>query len=137
VEAATHQTALQFLNAYWRADLAGALAICTPDAAIELPQSVAVASPAPIADVLPIIFTKVYPLFVDSRFVIQINRVIADNSAAVVEYTASGPLVSGRSYHCRYLVMIEIEGAKVKRFRPYTDTKYVDVELGRISAGEK
>jgi len=131
------KVALQFLDAYWRADLEGALAICTPGASIELPKSVALASPAPLAEILPIIFTKVYPKFVESRFVIQIDRVISDDSATVVEYTASGSLVSGRPYHCRYLVMIEIEGGKVSRVRPYTDTKYVDAELGRIPTGEK
>jgi ketosteroid isomerase-like protein len=123
------EAALQFLDAYWRADLEGALATCTPDASIELPQLVALASPAPLAEVLPIIFTRVYPRFVESRFVIQINRVLADDSAVIVEYVATGPLVSGRPFHCRYLVIIEIEGGKVRRFRPYTDTKYVDAEL--------
>jgi ketosteroid isomerase-like protein len=123
------EAALQFLDAYWRADLEGALAVCTPGAIIELPQSVALASPAPLAEVLPMIFTKVYPRFVDSRFGICIERVLADDSAVVVEYAATGSLLSGRPFHCRYLVVIEIEGGKVRRFRPYTDTKYVDAEL--------
>ena len=132
VEAAigsAREAALQFLDAYWRADLEGALAICTPGASIELSQSVALASPAPLAEVLPIIFTKVYPRFVESCFVTQIDRVLADDSAVAVEYAATGSLVSGRPFHCRYLVIIEIEGGKVRRFRPYTDTKYVDAEL--------
>jgi len=127
-------TALEFLEAYWRADIDGALAVCTPDASIELPPSVAIASPAPIAEVLPIIFTRVYPRFVDSRFGIQIQRVLADETAVVVGYTATGSLVNGRSFHCRYLVIIEIEGDKVRRYRPFTDTKYIDAELFADSA---
>jgi ketosteroid isomerase-like protein len=126
-------TALQFLEAYWRADFEGALAVCTPNACIEaplaLPQSVASSSPAALAEVLPIIFTKVYPRFVGSRFAIQIDRVLTDDSTVVVEYTATGSLVSGRPFHCRYLVIVEIDGGKVRRFRPYTDTKYIDAEL--------
>lgn len=130
----SEKAALRFLEAYWRADLESALAVCAPDATIELPTSAAIASPAPLATVLPMIFTKVYPRFAQSHFEIQINRVISDELAAVVEYTASGSLVNGRPFHCRYLVMIEIEGGKVNRFRPYTDTKYLDAEL---FAGDK
>jgi len=125
----SQRAALRFLEAYWRADLESALAVCTPDAAIELPSSTAIASPAPIATVLPMIFTKVYPRFVQGHFEIQIDRVMSEEAATVVEYTATGSLVNGRLFHCRYLVMIEVEGGKVNRFRPYTDTKYIDAEL--------
>ena len=121
--------ALHFLEAYWRADLACALGVCAPHAEIDLPQSVSLPSPAPLAEVLPLIFANVYPRFVDGTFSIAVERILSDQRSVVVEYTASGPLVSGRTFHCRYLVLIEVVDGLVVRFRPYTDTKYIDAAL--------
>jgi ketosteroid isomerase-like protein len=55
------ESARAFLEAYWRADLAGALALCTPDAVIVLARSLPIVTPAPVAEILPRIFRDVYP----------------------------------------------------------------------------
>lgn len=121
--------ALAFLQAYWRGNLEDALANATTDALIELPHSVPLPSPAPLAQVLPVIFGRVFSCFVNGRFDIHIERCLVDGGAVIIEYTATGDLVSGRVFQCRYLVVLEMRAGRVARFRPYTDTKYVHDEL--------
>jgi ketosteroid isomerase-like protein len=121
--------ALAFLQAYWRGSLEDALASATMDAVIELPRSIPLPSPAPLAQVLPLIFGRIYSCFANGRFDIHIERCLVDGEAVIVEYTATGDLVSGRVFRCRYLVILEMQAGRVARFRPYTDTKYVDDEL--------
>ena len=123
------EVAMRFLEAYWAGDLERALAACAPGAMIELPPSVPLRSPAPISEVLPTIFASVYPRFIGRRFDIRIDRCIPDETAVVIEYTATGRLTNGRHFECRYLVVVEVEGDGVRLFRPYTDTKYVAAEL--------
>ena len=76
--------ALRFLEAYWKADLRQALAECSSTAVIEFPRSAPLPSPAPIAEVLPIIFERIYPRFVGSKFSITIERCLADEAVAFV-----------------------------------------------------
>lgn len=121
--------ALAFLQAYWRGSLEDALANATTDAVIELPASVPLPSPAPLAQVLPLIFGRIYSYFANGRFDIHIERCLVDGGAVIIEYTATGDLVNGRVFRCRYLVVLEMQAGRVARFRPYTDTKYVDDEL--------
>jgi hypothetical protein len=120
--------ALRFLEAYWNADARLALAQCQPDATIEYPKSASLPS-APIAEVLPIIFERIYPRFVGGKFAIAIDRTLADQSAAFIQYRASGALTNGRHFDCSYIAVLEFNAGRICRFRPYTDTKYVEAEL--------
>ena len=70
-------SAREFLAAYWRADLAAALAHCAPGATIELAKSLPLVTPAPVADVLPRIFRDVYPKFEGGRFDVSIDATLA------------------------------------------------------------
>jgi ketosteroid isomerase-like protein len=133
----TRVTAFAFLQAYWRGNLAEALANATVDAVIDLPRSIPLPTPAPLAQVLPIIFERVYSCFVEGRFEIDLERCLVDGPVVVVEYTASGDLVSGRVFRCRYLVVLEMQEGRVARFRSYTDTKYVDTKLFAPQAAAK
>ncbi len=121
----TRQVALAFLSAYWRAELAAALALCAPDAVIELPQSISIVTPALIRDVLPGIFSEVYQRFVDGRFDAAIERTIAEQGVVFVEYRASGDLKTGHRFDCRYGVVFQVREKRVVLFRQYTDTQYV------------
>jgi len=125
----TRRTALAFLDAYWRGDLGAVRELAAPAAIIELPRSTPMASPAPLLDVLSVIFERVYPRFRDRRFEIAIERCVVDGDIALVEYEANGPLVSGRWFSCRYLVVLEVAAGRIVRFRPYTDTQYINAEL--------
>ncbi|MBS0611808.1 MAG: nuclear transport factor 2 family protein [Proteobacteria bacterium] len=125
----TRRTALAFLHAYWRGDLAAIHELVASTAIIELPRSTPLPSPAPLLDVIPLIFEQAYPRFRDRRFDIAVERCVIDDRVALVEYQATGTLVSGRTFCCRYLVVLAVEGGRIVRFRPYTDTKYIDAEL--------
>jgi ketosteroid isomerase-like protein len=123
------KSARAFLEAYWRADLAAALALCTPDAAIVLARSLPIVTPAPVADILPRIFRDVYPRFVGSRFDVSIDRTLADEQGVLVEYTARGALTNGSSFECGYAAVLEFSGTRIARVRMYTDTRYVAAAL--------
>jgi ketosteroid isomerase-like protein len=121
----TRRVALAFLSAYWRAELATALALCAPDAVIELPQSISIVTPALIRDVLPGIFSEVYQRFVGGRFDAAIERTVAEEGVVFVEYRASGDLKTGHRFDCRYGVVFQVKEERVALFRQYTDTQYV------------
>lgn len=122
-------SARDFLAAYWRADLAAALAHCAPGATIELAKSLPLVTPAPVADVLPRIFRDVYPRFEGSRFEVTTDATLADEERVLVEYTASGRLTSGKPFECRYAAVLEFAAGKIERLRMYTDTRYVAAAL--------
>lgn len=123
------ESALSFLEAYWRADLAAALALCTPDATIVLARSLPIATPAPVADILPMIFRDVYPRFEGSRFDVSIDRMMADEQGVLVEYTARGKLKNGSVFECAYAAVLEFSDRRIARLRMYTDTRYVAAAL--------
>jgi ketosteroid isomerase-like protein len=118
-----------FLAAYWRADLAAALAHCAPDAVIELARSLPLVTPAPIAEILPLIFRTVYVRFEDERFEVTIDATLADEQLVLVEYTARGSLKTGSPFECRYAAVLAFDSGKIKRLRMYTDTRYVAAAL--------
>ncbi len=121
----TREVALAFLSAYWRGELAAALALCTADAVVELPKSLSIVTPAPVRDVLPGIFGEVFKRFVDARFDVSVDRTIADRDAVFVEYRASGDLTTGRRFDCRYGAVLQVVDRRIAHFRQYTDTQYV------------
>ena len=123
VSQSTEEVALAFLQAYWRGDLAAALSYCTPAAKLELPQSGPVVTPAPMSDVLPMIFDRIYPRFVGGRFDVQMENIVSERSLSVVEYIAAGRLNNGREYRCRYAMVLTVRGGKVAFARQYTDTQ--------------
>jgi ketosteroid isomerase-like protein len=92
---------------------------------MELPPSVPMPSPAPIGESLSRIFTSVYPRFQNGRFDVAIQLCVADGDTVIVEYQARGVLLTGREFLCRYLAILETEDGRLRRFRPYTDTKYI------------
>lgn len=118
-----------FLQAYWRADLEGALKECHPEATIELARSLPIATPAPIATILPLIFNNVYPKFENRRFDVTIDSTLEADSRVLVEYTARGKLVSGASFDCGYAAVFEFLNGDIARIRMYTDTRYVAAAL--------
>jgi ketosteroid isomerase-like protein len=122
-------SAREFLAAYWRADLAAALAHCAPGAIIELAKSLPLVTPAPVAEVLPRIFRDVYPRFEGSRFDVTIDATLADEQSVLIEYTARGRLTSGNPFECRYAAVLEFGAGKIDRLRMYTDTRYVAAAL--------
>jgi ketosteroid isomerase-like protein len=117
--------ALQFLQAYWAADLRRALAACAPAATISFPPTAPFENPAPIETILPRIFAQVYTRFVGGRFDVTVDRRWTGGSTTFVEYTARGDLVTGDRYVCQYLAILEIHHGKVAKWKTYTDTKYV------------
>jgi ketosteroid isomerase-like protein len=118
-----------FLEAYWRADLTGALTLCSPGAVITLARSLPIVTPAPVAEILPRIFRDVYPRFEGGRFDVTIDRVLSDEQGVLVEYTARGKLTSGSSFECGYAAVLEFGAGKIERLRMYTDTRYVATAL--------
>lgn len=118
-----------FLAAYWRADLVAAMALCAPGAVIELARSLPIATPAPIADVLPLIFRDVYPRFEGHRFDVTIDATLADSERVLVEYTARGRLKTGSSFECGYAAVLMFNAGQIERLRMYTDTRYVAAAL--------
>jgi ketosteroid isomerase-like protein len=122
-------SARDFLAAYWRADLAAALARCAPGATIELAKSLPLVTPAPVADVLPLIFRDVYPRFEGGRFDVTIDATLADEQCVLIEYTARGRLTSGNAFECRYAAVLEFAAGRIERLRMYTDTRYVAAAL--------
>ncbi len=123
------ETARAFLDAYWRADLSAALAQCTPDAVIVLARSLPIVTPAPVAQILPMIFRNVYPRFEGGRFDVTIDRMISDDQGVLVEYTARGKLTNGTLFECGYAAVLELAAGKIERLRMYTDTRYVAAAL--------
>jgi ketosteroid isomerase-like protein len=122
-------SARDFLAAYWRADLAAALAHCAPSATMELAKSLPLVTPAPLAEVLSQIFRNVYPRFEGGRFDVAIDATLADEHCVLVEYTARGRLVTGKPFDCRYAAVLEFAAGKIERLRMYTDTRYVAAAL--------
>jgi len=122
-------SAREFIAAYWRADLAAALAHCAPGATIELAKSLPLVTPAPVAEVLPRIFRDVYPRFEGGRFDVSIDATLADEQRVLIEYTARGRLTSGNPFECRYAAVLEFGAGKIERLRMYTDTRYVAAAL--------
>ena len=118
-----------FLQAYWRADLTGALARCGPNALIELARSLPIATPAPIATVLPLIFKNVYPKFEAGRFDVTIDSMLEDDERVLVEYTARGKLTTGVLFECGYAAVFQFLNGAIVRVRIYTDTSYVAAAL--------
>lgn len=125
----SEDVALAFLHAYWRADLEDALAHCTEGALMELPASVPMRTPAKVADLLPAIFHEIYPRFRGGRFDVRIDNVVSAQSSVVVEYLATGSLVNGREFRCRYVMVLTVRNRKIEFARSYTDTRYVTAEL--------
>jgi ketosteroid isomerase-like protein len=123
------EAARAFLEAYWRADLAAALALCASDAVITLARSLPIVTPAPVAEILPRIFRDVYPRFEGGRFDVTIDRMLSDEQGVLVEYTARGKLTSGSSFDCGYAALLEFVAGKIERLRMYTDTRYVATAL--------
>lgn len=123
------EAARAFLEAYWRADLAGALASCTADAVIVLARSLPIVTPAPVAEILPLIFRDVYPRFTGGRFDVTIDHVLSDEQGVLVEYTARGTLTSGAGFECGYAAVLEFVAEKIACVRMYTDTRYMAAAL--------
>ena len=123
------EAARNFLEAYWRADLAAALSLCSSGAVIVLARSLPIVTPAPVADILPMIFRDVYPKFEGGRFDVSIDRMLSDEQGVLVEYTARGKLVNGTLFECGYAAVLEFAAGKIERVRMYTDTRYVAAAL--------
>ena len=123
------EAARAFLEAYWRADLPAALALCASGAVIVLARSLPLVTPAPVAEVLPKIFRDVYPRFEGGRFDVTIDRVLSDEQGVLVEYTARGKLTNGTLFDCGYAAVLEFVAGKIERLRMYTDTRYVAAAL--------
>lgn len=125
----TEGVALAFLHAYWRGDLAAALGCCTSSASMELPPSIPIQTPARIAELLPVIFRGVHSRFCGGRFDVLVENVISERPTTLVEYIATGRLVNGRDFRCRYAMVLTVEHGKIAFARSYTDTLYVAAEL--------
>ncbi|HVW68488.1 MAG TPA: nuclear transport factor 2 family protein [Steroidobacteraceae bacterium] len=123
------EAARGFLAAYWRADLAMALGFCAPSAVIVLARSLPITTPAPVGEVLPVIFREVYPRFEDGRFDVAIDRTLADGDTVLVEYTARGRLVTGARFECDYAAVLDFAEGKIVRVKMYTDTRYLAAAL--------
>ena len=123
------EAARGFLAAYWRADLATALAYCSADAVIILARSLPIATPAPVGAILPLIFRDVYPRFEGGRFDVTIERTLTEGDSVLVEYTARGKLTSGSQFECDYAAVLDFAAGKIVRVKMYTDTRYVAAAL--------
>ena len=88
-----------------------------------------IATPAPIADVLPLIFKDVYPKFEGGRFDVTIDSTLEDEGRVLVEYTARGKLTTGVLFECGYAAVFEFVDGSIVRVRMYTDTRYVAAAL--------
>jgi len=119
----------EFLEAYWRADLAGALQCCTPDSVIDLARSLPIRTPAPISVVLPLMFRDIYVRFENQRFESEIVASIADDDRVLVEYVARGKLTTGCPFECGYAVVFDFVAGQIAKIRAYADTRYVSAAL--------
>src|ERR1700757_4150399 len=101
------EAARGFLGAYWRADLAAALDFCAPNAVIVLARSLPIPTPAPVGEILPLIFREGYPRFKGGAFDVTVDRTFAEGDTVLVEYTARGKLVTGSQFECGYAAILD------------------------------
>jgi ketosteroid isomerase-like protein len=123
------RASIAFLDAYWRADLCGALERCSPDAVIDLARALPIRTPAPISVVLPLMFRDVYIRFEEQRFDSEIVGSVADEDRVLVEYVARGKLTTGCRFECGYAVVFDFLAGRIAKIRAYADTRYVAAAL--------
>jgi ketosteroid isomerase-like protein len=125
------ETALTFLHAYWRGDVATATSLLAPNATSRLPKSMSGEERnAPAAPTVEWMSKEMIPLFEPPGLGVDVRCVAVEGDTVLVEYVAAGTLKSGARYEGEYVIGVTTAGELVTEMRPYGDTTYMSKMLG-------
>ena len=124
-------TALRFLQAFWRGDLATTSAMATPDAVFVFARSLPYPRLCPLREAHAQIVGGLFAAFdPPGRFAVTVRQVLAAGDAVTVEYSASGKLANGRDYENDYIMAFTLRDGLIQEQRAYTDTAHLSRLFG-------
>ena len=117
---------LRFMGAFWRGDIDGAMALCTPDARFIFARSLPYPRECPMRLAHESIVNGLFAMFdPPGQFAIEIKHVLSCDAQVTVEYSAQGKLANWRDYENDYVMALTIRDGKVAEQRAYTDTQHL------------
>lgn len=118
--------ALEFLRAFWRGDVDGAVAMCTPDAQFVFARSLPYPRRCPIREAHQAIVQGLFAAFdPPGQFEVTVQHVLSDGENVSVEYSATGRLANGRDYANDYVMALTVRDGRIAEQRAYTDTQHL------------
>lgn len=125
------ETALRFLQAFWRGDVATTSAMATPDAVFVFARSLPYPRHCPLREAHAKIVGGLFAAFdPPGRFAVTVRQVLAAGDAVTVEYSASGRLANGRDYENDYIMAFTLRDGLIHEQRAYTDTAHLSRLFG-------
>lgn len=125
------EIAVSFMKAFWRGDIDGAMALCTPDARFIFARSLPYPRECPMREAHESIVNGLFALFdPPGIFAVDIRHVLSCDDQVTVEYSANGKLANGRDYENDYVMALTIRDGRVAEQRAYTDTKHLSQLFG-------
>jgi len=127
----TTDTAVQFLQAFWRGDVDSAIQHSTPDAEFVFARSLPYPRRCSLRDALDQIVNGLFAGFdPPGQFDVEIGHVVATGDQVTVEYSASGKLANGRDYANDYIMAFTFRDGRIAEQRAYTDTLHLSRLFG-------
>lgn len=131
------QVALDFMSAFWRADLDAAEAYLAPDATWVFQPGMPYAAEGgrvwALRPAMRRIVADLFTAFDPARGLeVEVTSAIAEGGEVALEYTATGWTVAGREYRNHYAARLTVRDGLVAELRPYNDTKHMLDELTPI-----
>jgi len=124
--AANEAVALRFLEAFWRGDVAAALALATPGARFIFARSLPYPRECPLSEALQAIVSGLFAAFdPPGRFEVTVRHVLGSGDHVTVEYSAAGRLANGRDYQNDYVMAFTFREGMIDEQRAYTDTLHL------------
>lgn len=125
------EIAVSFMKAFWRGDIDGAMALCSPDARFIFARSLPYPRECPMRQAHETIVSGLFALFdPPGVFAVDVRHVLSCGDQVTVEYSANGKLANGRDYENDYVMALTIQDEKVAEQRAYTDTKHLSQLFG-------
>jgi ketosteroid isomerase-like protein len=123
---ANAETALQFLQAFWRGDVEAAAAFATPDAKFVFARSLPYPRECPLPEALRMIVDGLFGHFdPPGHFEVTVRHAVGSGDHVTVEYSAAGRLANGREYANDYVMAFAFREGKIAEQRAYTDTLHL------------
>ncbi len=120
------ELALQFMRAFWRGDVDGSVALCTPEARFIFARSLPYPRECPMREAHESIVNGLFALFdPPGQFTVEVKHVLSRDGQVTVEYSAHGKLANGRDYENDYVMALTIRDGQVAEQRAYTDTQHL------------
>jgi ketosteroid isomerase-like protein len=124
-------TALAFLRAFWRGDVAGAMAFATADAKFIFARSLPYPRECPLQQALTMIVDGLFAGFdPPGGFEVTVRHALGGGDQVTVEYSARGRLANGRDYANDYVMAFTLREGRIAEQRAYTDTLHLDRLFG-------